>query len=373
MPPVYRKTAIFLKYISKDDGTFFYHIQPGNLSDKLTTYTHQILQPILYVNIQTTQNTFESYQIILTPDLYKNPTKFEIHWSPQTAYDDNPGGIATAVDIIRKYNPLATAAAGITLADADAAAVAAVRGGANSQAIRVGELTCALDVAVLTVPQNPAAITTATTDLTTAKTALQTYANSLGEDRKYIAAIISSNLNILADDTLATNYGANIQAAAAGVAAITVADTAAVAAKAIIDANAAVGAASGAIDGAVNGGARAQAAVDAVNAAVGAAAITAIINTVGNHNTDNTIGSASGLQIPVGGAGSILVSIDQLPHHTAYNLRPTLADIAKLKYRLKALGNIFGSTKTITNSTPIQGGGNKSRRRKRYTQKNIIE
>ena len=312
------------------------------------------MQPILYVNIQTTQNTFESYQIILTPDSYKNPTKFEINWNPQTAYDDNPVGIATAVDIIRKYNPLATAAAGITLADADAAAVAVV-GGANAQAIRVGELTRALDVAVLTVPQNPADITTATTDLTTAKIALQTYATSVGEDRKYIAAIISSNLNILADDTLATN-GANIQATAAGVAAITVADTAAVAAKAIIDANA-----------------RVQAAVDAVNAAVGAAAITAIINTVGNHNTDNTIGSASGLQIPVGGAGSILVSIDQLPHHTAYNLRPTLADIAKLKYRLKALGNIFGSTKTITNSTPIQGGGNKSRRRKRYTQKNIIE
>ena len=306
----HRKTAIFLKYISKDDGTFFYNVNttntPNMLRSSTTSYSSTILQPILYVNIQTALNTFESYQIILTPDSYITPTKFDINWDPRNPYVD-ASDIAVAVDIIRKYNPLATAAAGITLANADAAAVAAA-GAAAGEAIRVGELTRALDVAVLADVAGAGA--GAETALTTAKTALDNYAKAAAADNKYIAAIISSNLNILANDTLDTN-GANIQAAAAATAA----------------------------------------------EATGSAA--------------EATGSAGGLLITEG--KGVLVSIDQLPHHTAYNLRPTAADIAKLKHRLKALGNIFGNTKTITNAPPIAGGGNKSRRRKRYTQKNIIE
>ena len=341
----HHKTAIFLKYISKDDGTFFYHLNQTRTTNTIRAntdiYSSTILQPILYVNIQTTQNTFESYQIILTPDSYKNPTKFEIKWDPQNAYIDNPD-VATASDIIRKYNPLATATEGITLANEDAVAVAAVAAGvvaaahgvaavaAQAEAIRVGVLTRALDVEVLTVPQNQAQIDTAITALATAKTALQTYADSAAPQCKYIAAIISSNLNIVADDTLDA-AGANVQADAA--------------------------------DAAAASGARS-------------------IYNWNTANTNNTEGSASGLQIRsnIGAVtaaqpavGALLVSIDQLPHHTAYTLRPTLADIVRLKYRLKALGNIFGNTKTISNVAPIQGGGNKSRRRKRYTQKNIIE
>ena len=341
----HRKTAIFLKYISKDDGTFFYHVNQTRTTNTIRAntdiYSSTILQPILYVNIQTAQNTFESYQIILTPDSYINPTKFEIKWDPQNAYIDDTAN-ATAVDIIRKYNPLATATEGITLANADAVAVAAVAAGvvaahgvavvaAQAEAIRVGVLTRDLDVEVLRVPQMQAPLEVAITALTTAKTALQTYADSAAPQCKYIAAIISSNLNIVADDTLAAAGGANVQAAAAD-------DVAGLGARSIHD--------------------------------------------WAGANTNNTAGSASGLQITnnlgvVDGGhpaiGAILVSIDQLPHHTAYTLRPTLADIVRLKYRLKALGNIFGNTKTISNVAPTQGGGNKSRRRKRYTQKNIIE
>ena len=95
--------------------------------------------------------------------------------------------------------------------------------------------------------------------------------------------------------------------------------------------------------------------------------------------TAGVIGSAGGLasndQVGHDTLG-VMSSIDQLPHHTAYVSCPNADQINMLKVRLKGLDDIFskGNMEIIaTRLPPTLGGGNKSRRRKRYTQKNIIE
>ena len=362
-----KQTAIYIKYLSDHAGRFLPESDKQqavvSTAFRADQTTRPILRPILYVNIERGLNNFESYQIILKEvksQIYGDST-FEINWVTTEERANDVEEQSRSSDLIRKYNP--------TL-KANDAVVHPANIPSNNEDVKKSRLNWVTD------KNNAAAADGEDTEQTAAAIVVAIVAAAAGAAGTIRAAAPNNHAAVLAAINAINNNNdksvvlQNIILACAGAhdakgstisAAATNEQAAAVRGAIhtiIIGFNkfaaslAGLAVATYGIDG--EDGYTHRAAADIDGSAGGLAS--------NNNVAYNTLGA--------------MKSIDQLPHHTAYTLRPSKEDIAILKVRLKGLDDIFSAGNkpvTLGRAPPTLGGGNKSRRRKRYTQKNIIE